>query len=749
ESRADAPYFREGRKGLFVQGMSQTGGAGAPALTIALPVFDLHGRLAAVLAGDVDLDRLDSLISNRTGLGVTGEVYLVDRSHQRVRGAAYDRRHFPNGVHTPTVDHALAGNSGSGIYTNAAGQQVIGVYRWLPTEQAALFSEMSTDEAFAPAERLAWIVLATRLLAALALAISLTLVARQVAGPIEEIARTAQLIAGGELTATAPVRTHDEIGRLATAFNVMTARLHTVYGELQAQLHATERAAQATEASRRLLRTVIDHLPAVVTVKDLGGRYVVVNQVFSQVNGIDAENALGRTAKELMRGPTANTITRGDQLVLSSDAGTTSEELHTISNEERTYLTSRFPLHDGDGRLFALGAVATDITERKRLEAQILHQQKLEAVGRLAGGVAHDINNMLTAVRCNTELLMDSLSGDEEQRQQLEEIERSVRHGAALTRQLLTFSRAHVVRASALDLNRMLHSLSAMLRHFVGPQVEMRFALARDLHLVHADEGQLEQVLLNLLSNAHDAMPSGGAIVVTTENMRVGPGGILLPNIPAGEYMRLSVSDTGTGIEAVALPLLFEPFFTTKEAGRGTGLGLSTAYAIVQQARGAITVDTVLGSGTTFAVYMPRHHQQAPEVLPVARGVPATEAKGETLLVVDDEPSVRSSLRRMLMRQGYRVLEAETGRDALVQYDNNAPAIRLVLTDIFMPEMGGNELAAELRLRAPDLPIVFMSGYTADEVVRRGLMEPSTHFLQKPFERQTLLTVLEERLRAG
>jgi PAS domain S-box-containing protein len=751
ESRADARYFREGRNGLFVQSLYPSLGTGAPALTIALPVLGAHAQPVGVMAGEINLDRLDSLVSDRGGLGRTGEVYLVDRSHDLVRGAGYDHRRFPAGVHTPTIDRALAGHSGSGIYTNYAGQSVIGVYRWLPTQQVALFSEMATEEAFAPAQRLAWIVLATRLLAALVLALVLTLVARQIARPIEEIAHTAQRIADGELSAIAPVRTQDEIGRLATAFNVMTARLHTLYGELETQLHGAERAAQAAEASRRLLRTVIDHLPALVAVKDLDGRYVVVNQGFAQLNGIAPEDALGRTAHDVIRGEQADDIARADRLVLSRDTGMTGEERRTIANEERIYLTSRFPLHDGDGRLFALGAVATDITERKRLEGQILHQQKLEAVGRLAGGVAHDINNLLTVVRCNAELLMDTMAESDVQRQHLEEIDRSVRNGVALTRQLLTFSRAHVVRPSALDLNRILGGMSAMLRRYVGLEVEIRFGLGEDLYLVHADEGQIEQVLLNLIRNAHDAMPGGGTVAVTTENVRVGPAGIALPNIPPGEYMRLSVSDTGTGIEAEALPLLFEPFFTTKDAGHGTGLGLSTAYAIVQQARGAITVDTVLGAGTTFAVYIPRYHEEPLEQMPSlpTATVTAAEANGETLLVVDDEPSVRSSLRRMLARQGYHVHEAESGHDAIAQYERNADSIALVLTDIFMPGMGGSELAAELRLRAPNLPIVFMSGYTADEVVRRGLMQPSTHFLQKPFERQALLKVLEERLRAG
>jgi PAS domain S-box-containing protein len=745
DQRRPARVFVDGRTRLVVQSVHPSPFTGRPAVTIALPVQSPTGGVVAVLAGDANLDGVQAVIADRSGLGETGEAYLIDRSYGFVRGAGDDAR-YPHGVHTPTIDAAVRGDSGSGVYLNQAGREVVGVHRWMPREELALFAEMDTEEAFAPARRLAWLVLATGLLAALALAGGLSLVARQIAQPILEIADAATAVAAGDLAATAPVHTRDEIGRLAIAFNVMTGRLRMLYGELQAQLSATEQAAQATEESRRLLRAVIDHLPALVAVKDLEGRYLMVNEHFVGLNRISRELTLGRSPDEVMSAARAGRVAGADAAVLSSGAPSITEEVHSIAGDDRTYLTSRFPLIDPDGRVFALAVVATDITERRRLESQLLHQQKLEAVGRLAGGVAHDINNLLTAVRCNAELLLDELDANDPSRVHLEEIDRSVRNGASLTRQLLTFSRTHVVRPSALDLNRILAGMAAMLRRYVGAEIDLRFELAADLWLVHADEGQMEQVLLNLLSNAHDAMPDGGVASVATDNVRIGAGGLTVASLPPGDYLRLSVRDTGSGIDAAILPLLFEPFFTTKEAGRGTGLGLSTAYAIVQQARGAITVDTEPGRGTTFGVYLPRFHDELVGPPPARALSDPRKAGGDTLLIVDDEKDVRSSLRRMLVRLGYQILDAESGHDALAQFERHRDRIDLVLTDIFMPGMGGSELAVELQARAPELPIIFMSGYTADEVVRDGLMDSATHFLQKPFERHTLVALIEDLL---
>jgi len=746
EYRVTQEHFLLGRTRIVAQNVYPEPGTGVATFTIAMPVRDTSGKLLAVLAGDVNLARIEEIIAAGGDLGTSGEAYLVDQYHQFVRGGDYDRGRYPRGVHTPEIDRAVQGTSGWGVYRNYAGREVVGMYQWLPRRQLALFVEMGRDEAFAPARRLMWEVAAFGLLAVLTLALGLSFVARRIGRPILRIADAARAVAAGDLTATAPVQTPDEIGELATAFNVMTERLRVAHGELEAQLNATATAAQASEDSRRLLRTVLDHLPAVVAVKDLTGRYIIVNTAFGEFHQAPADTLIGRGIRDTLSVTNADAVARADAEVLARRGTYVTEETYLVGGAERTFITARFPLIDANGTLFAIGVVGTDITDRKRLESQVLHQQKLEAVGRLAGGVAHDMNNLLTAVRCNAELLLDTMAADDPDRLPLEEIDRSVRNGSALTRQLLTFSRAHVVRPSALDLNRILGGMTAMLRRYVGTGIDINFQLASDLWLVRADEGQVEQVLLNLLSNAHDAMPTGGTATVSTANLVVGgPHGETVPQLTPGDYVCLGVRDTGTGIEADMIPLLFEPFFTTKEPGRGTGLGLSTAYAIVQQSLGAITVETTVGEGTTFNVYLPRYLEQPfdTQTLPTPS---APTAAGEMLLVVDDEPSVRVALRRLLALQGYEVLEAESGRDALAIFAERGAEVALVLTDVFMPEMSGHELAGKLREARAGLPIVFMSGYTASEVVRRGLMRDETRFLQKPFNRQQLLDLVAELL---
>ena len=715
-------------------------------LSVAIPVTQADGRVIAIIVGDANLGHVDELIDEKSGLGGTGEAFLVNRFHEIVRATGDERLPVVRHVRTPAIDRALAGESGAGVYTSYTGREVVGVYRWLPDQQLALFAEMSTVEAFARSRRLAWEMAVFCLLGLGTLIFGLTFVARHIATPILEIADAARRVEQGDLTASAPVRTHDEIGQLATAFNAMTARLRGAQHETEAQFLAREDAAHETEASRRLLRDVIDHLPALIAAKGLDGRYIITNAAFGAMYGLPAESLLGHGPDFMMSPAHTAEIVAADAQVMATGETLVGERVHGGPTGDRTYLTARFPLFDAQGRMFGIGVVATDITERKRLEAQILHQQKLEAVGRLAGGVAHDMNNLLTAVRCNAELILDGLPPEHPDRQPLEEIERSVRNGSALTRQLLTFSRANVVRPSALDINRILGGMAAMLRRYVGTGIDMRFELADDLWLVRADEGQMEQVLLNLLSNAHDAMPGGGTATVVTSNVVVAAiGHAAVVGLTPGDYVKLAVRDTGIGIEAEMIPLLFEPFFTTKEAGRGTGLGLSTAYAIVQQAQGAIVVDSVVGAGTTFTVYLPRHADGV-ATTPIVIPPPTPSSGGEQLLVVDDDPAVRTALRRMLALEGYRILEAQSGRDALALLDAHGSGVALLLTDVFMPAMGGHELAEQVRARWPSIPVVFMSGYTANEIVRRGLMHANTSFLQKPFNRPHLVQLIAETL---
>jgi signal transduction histidine kinase len=392
-----------------------------------------------------------------------------------------------------------------------------------------------------------------------------------------------------------------------------------------------------------------------------------------------------------------------------------------------------------------------EIRERERAqlaleqsEEQLRQSQKMEAVGRLAGGIAHDFNNLLTAINGYADFLLADIDRSDPRRDDVREIKKAATRAGALTTQLLAFSRRQIRQPRSLDLNAVLTDLERMLCRVIGEDVTIDWRPSERLGSVKADPSEIEQVLLNLVVNAGDAMPNGGTIAVTTSTVSF-EGVTARPQLPPGPYIRLRVSDTGMGMDAATRERIFEPFFTTKGPGKGTGLGLSTVYAIVENLHGAIDVESTLGKGTTFTVYLPRHEEQADAI---GSGTMATLAPrgAETVLLVEDEEGVRALGARILERHGYTVLEARNGRDALAVVAQHAGQIDLLLTDVVMPEMGGKQLAEALLARDSALRVLFISGYTDGDISRRGELDPCTAFLQKPFTARGLLGRVREVL---
>jgi len=404
-----------------------------------------------------------------------------------------------------------------------------------------------------------------------------------------------------------------------------------------------------------------------------------------------------------------------------------------------------------DGLLKRAWGTQRDITDLKRLEDQLRQAQKMEAVGRLAGGVAHDFNNLLTAILGSVELLLRELAPASPLRQDATEIKKAGERAAVLTRQLLAYSRRQVLNPEVLDLNRVVADMDRMLRRLIGEDVDLVTRLAPDLGNVRADRGQIEQVLVNLVLNARDAMPQGGKLTIETANVELDPGYVEThEGAKPGAYALLAVSDTGAGMDAETAAHLFEPFFTTKEVGKGTGLGLATAYGIVKQSDGYIMVYSEPGHGTTFKIYLPRAAAPgAASPVPPAPPVKATARGSETILVVEDEEAVRSLSRRALEASGYTVLAAADGPDAVRLLERYGGPIHLVLTDVIMPGMNGRELAQRLVQRRPGLRVLYMSGYPGDAIVHRGALEPGMAFLQKPFMPEDLARKVREVLDQG
>jgi PAS domain S-box-containing protein len=389
-----------------------------------------------------------------------------------------------------------------------------------------------------------------------------------------------------------------------------------------------------------------------------------------------------------------------------------------------------------------------DVTERRRTEEQLLQAQKMEAIGRLAGGIAHDFNNLLTTILGYSELIMRSHPTDASLRDEVGEIRRASERAASLTRQLLAFSRKQVIAPQVLNLNQVVEEVAKLLGRLIGEDIALTTILEPSLGSVRADPVQIEQVLLNLTINSRDAMPRGGKITLETRNTtRTEPLAGLHFAVPPGEYVLLSVRDTGNGMDAETQSRVFEPFFTTKETGKGTGLGLSTVYGIVKQSAGYILVDSELNRGTIFDIYLPRTEAPADAARRVAsRSAPA--AGSEVILLAEDEDALRRLARRVLEAQGYTVLEAQSAEEAYALAQRFAGQARLLVTDIVMTGSSGRELARQMLAKWPDTKVLYVSGYVAMDVGADHGLEPGAHFLQKPFTPDALVRKVREVLDA-
>ncbi len=477
------------------------------------------------------------------------------------------------------------------------------------------------------------------------------------------------------------------------------------------------------------------------------GRYLEVNESFQRLTGYERHEVVGRTVLDLnlWADPAEQQRITADILQLGS---VTNLELRFRNKEGavRTGLLSAEAIELSGQR--CLVAVMRDISEHRLLEAQLLQAQKMEAVGRLAGGVAHDFNNLLAIIIGYSDLLEDAVQAGDPARKHVQEIRRAGQRAAGLTRQLVAFSRKQVLELRVFDLNAVVIENHKMLRRLIGEDIDLVLQLDPERGVVKADAVQIEQVIMNLAVNARDAMPRGGRLTIETANvemdaLQVGHHATMQP----GSYVMLAVSDNGSGMDAATQSHIFEPFFTTKEKGKGTGLGLATVYGIVKQSGGYIWVYSEVGSGSTFKIYLPRAGGSvSPEPVNNLK-VPAPSLRGtETVLLVEDEESVRKLAAQYLADQGYTVVQASNGLEALRLCSEYTAPIHLLVTDVVMPGMGGRDLADRLATLRPDTRVLFVSGYTGNAIVHHGVLDPGTFLLSKPFRPLELAQKVREVL---
>ena len=502
------------------------------------------------------------------------------------------------------------------------------------------------------------------------------------------------------------------------------------------------------EAELNRLMTAIEQTPESVVITDTEGCILYVNPFFEQVTGYSRAEAMGQNPRLLKSDRQDKTFYR--ELWTSISAGEVWRGRFTNKKKNGAFYTEDAviaPVRDEKGAVTNYIAIKRDITHELELESQYRQTQKIDSIGRLAGGVAHDFNNILTTILGNAELALTQLSSDAPLRSNLESIQEGAERAANLTRQLLAFARRQVIEPRQVNLNELILNLNKMLHRLIGEDIKLVTQTVPDLGQIKADPGQIEQVLLNLVVNARDAMPNGGTLTIRTDNVHLDEDYARRHLVTPGDYVMVSVTDTGVGMTDEVKHHIFEPFYTTKEQGKGTGLGLATCFGIIQQSNGHIHCDSQVGKGARFEIYLPRvcgtedakANHEAPVSLPQG---------SETILLAEDEPSLRRLMTRVLRTQGYTILEAADGNEALALAQANGAKIKLLLTDVIMPGLSGKMLAEWLTQVNPGIKVLFISGYINNAAVRGAMSKPGTFFLQKPFNPLTLAKKVREALEA-
>ncbi len=514
-------------------------------------------------------------------------------------------------------------------------------------------------------------------------------------------------------------------------------------------VRALRRSEAALLQERDTAHNYLEVAQVMLVVLDRDQRITLINRRGCEILGMAEQDILGKNWFDLFVPANAREAARATFIQMMNGEGMpggyVERPLITANSSERLIAWHVIAVKDGRGAIIGTLGSGEDITERKRLEAQLMHAQKMESVGQLAGGVAHDFNNILSAVIGHADLLLMKMPADDPLRPDVDQILSSSERAARLVQSLLAFSRKQIINPQVIDINEIIQSVGKLLRRLIGSDVELRTRLAKGTVCVMADAGQLEQVLMNLATNARDAMPDGGVLTIETGRADLGSGpGASGDSENAVSYAVLSLSDNGIGMDAKVKERIFDPFFTTKEVGKGTGLGLSTVYGIIKQHHGDIMVYSEPGLGTTFRIYLPVI--SAP-VGKLQEAAPVFSAGGtETVLLAEDDAAVRKVTKTMLERSGYTVIEAADGEEAVVKFSEFQDRIDMIILDVIMPRMNGKAVYDELRKMRPSVRTLFTSGHIGDVIEKKGILEEGMHFLSKPASLNDLLKKVRDVL---
>ncbi|MCL4475660.1 MAG: MEKHLA domain-containing protein [Nitrospirae bacterium] len=751
-------YFLQGGKGVYISDMyippRPTEGK-RPYIAAAAPLTDkktgnplgviinfyYHDELRKMLSGEYQIEK--GAISGTLGRRETLDIYLVNKEKLLITPSRFSSELMKQRVETLPVLECAAGRETSGIYRNYLGREVIGASMCIPGRGWTLLTEIETREAFAPVESLRKRVIALGVAIALLASILAYLIAHGISRPVVALSKATQGLAGGDFSVRAPVESKDEIGDLASSFNRMASQL------------------AESQEERAFLANITEHAADAIVGLDLNTNIVSWNRGAEMIFGYQAKEVIGKPWSMVVPHEAQDACRERFKKATFEGLVKTAETLRVAKDGRRfpaeMTLTS---LKNEKGEHIGFVTITRDITERKNLEDQLRHAQKLEAIGILAGGIAHDFNNILNAIIGFGNLIEMDMKGDDPNRAYLKEILSAGERAAHLTKSLLAFSRKQIISPKSENLNEILRSVGKFLRRIIGEDIELKTILNPSLPLfdpsvsplgkggiergvgdltVIVDRGQIEQVLMNLATNARDAMPNGGELIIETGITEMDEEYVKMHGYgEPGIYALISITDSGIGMDEETRKRIFEPFFTTKEMGRGTGLGLAMVYGIVKQHDGYINVYSEPGKGTTFKIYLPLIKSEAGEAVSAAPAV-YTGGGTETVLVAEDDQAVRKLTRDVLERFGYKVIAAEDGEDAIKKFMNNKEDIQLLLLDVIMPKKNGKEVYEEIKKINPRIKVLFLSGYTANLIHKKGILDEGLDFILKPVSPKELL----------
>ena len=566
----------------------------------------------------------------------------------------------------------------------------------------------------------------------------------------EELIRAPLEKGGGRALAVTDLHRRDD-GRFPAELTLNRMYFHDGAYVLAVARDITERkrAEEALRQSEDFLKNIVDNIPAIVFVKGAADlSYAAFNKAAEERLGFSREEILGKNDHDFFPGEQAAFFSRKDREVLAKGEllEIPEETVKTGHGEDRILRTKKIPLFDNEGKARYILGIAEDITDRKHLEEQLLQSQKMEAIGQLAGGVAHDFNNILMVIMGYGVALERDEKLDVQQKEKVEQIIRASEKAAQLTQSLLAFSRKQSIKPRAAYINDIVQDMQKFLGRIIGENVQLKTILSEADLLVEVDSGQIEQVLINLATNARDAMPKGGMLTIETGLQVIDPLFVQAMGYgQPGRYALITVSDTGTGMDEKTRDKIFEPFFTTKELGKGTGLGMAIVYGIVKQHNGFISVQSEPQVGTAFHIYLPLINKDR-EGDETAVSEPPPRGGTETVLLAEDEAVVRDLVEEILTGSGYRVILAEDGQDAVAKFKANRDQIKLILMDMIMPKMSGKEACDKIRKLGTDVRVIYTSGYTMDAIQSHDVLDEGAELIMKPIHPLELLRKVRETL---